>query len=230
MQLPKTSWTAPSIITDYVGEPLSVALEYWDKVHWWMPIISKKRFYEHSLNPLVPHGIDVYLLLSAMKLLLWHPGQEPQPVTQYLTIRQAVLEAENRGILTFQLLQAKILLCVYEFGHAIYPAAYLSIGSCARFGTALGVNRCLQSTNLSVSPEAALETEERKRSWWVILMLDRFVSFKSYAYWHKSSSKSESCSLGTPRRCSAQRNQRPPAIFLRMISLLNLGCDSSRRF
>jgi hypothetical protein len=179
IQLPKTSWTIPSIINNYIGEPLSLASTYWEKVHWWMPIISKKRFYDHSLNPLIPYGVDVLLLLSTMKLILWHPGQEPQPDAEYRAIRHAILEAENAGVLTLQLLQAKILLAIFEYGHAIYPPAYLSVGSCARFGTALGVNQCLQSTDLSVSPKAALETEEKKRSWWAILIMDRFVSFRA---------------------------------------------------
>ncbi|KAF2495903.1 hypothetical protein BU16DRAFT_360464 [Lophium mytilinum] len=173
MQLPKPNWTVPPIIADYVGDPVSLALQYWEKVHWWMPIISKKRLYEHSLNPLISRGVDVFLLLSAMRLLLWHPAQEPRPVIEYMAIRNAIFEAENVGVLTLQLLQAKILLTIYELGHAIYPAAYLSVGSCARFGIAIGINQCLQTTDLSISLEAALETEEKKRAWWALLMLDR---------------------------------------------------------
>ncbi|KAF1982763.1 hypothetical protein K402DRAFT_437571 [Aulographum hederae CBS 113979] len=149
MQLPKTNWAAPAILIEYVREPLSLAQEYWNKVHWWMPIISKKRFYDHSLNPLVQQGVDVVLLLSAMKLVVWHPGQTPRPEAQHRAIRHAFVEAENAGILTLQLLQAKILVTIYEFGHAIYPAAYLSVGS------------------------SALEIEEKKRSWWAVLILDR---------------------------------------------------------
>ncbi|KAF2817754.1 uncharacterized protein BDZ99DRAFT_23774 [Mytilinidion resinicola] len=173
MQLPRTNWTVPPIIADYVGDPLPLALQYWNKVHSWMPIISKKRFYDHSLNPLISRDVDVVLLLSAMRLLLWHPAQEPCPETEYMAIRHAIIEAENLGVFTLQLLQAKILLTIYELGHALYPAAYLSVGSCARFGIAVGVNQCLQATNLSTSPEAALETEEKKRTWWAVLMLDR---------------------------------------------------------
>jgi hypothetical protein len=229
MQLPKTNWTASPIIADYVGEPLSLALQYWEKVHWWMPIISKKRFYDHSLNPLVPRGVDVFLLLSTMKLILWHPGKEPRPATEYRVVRHALLEAENAGVLTLQLLQAKILLTIYEFGHAIYPAAYLSVGSCARFGTALGVNQCLQATGLSVSPEATLEIEEKKRSWWAVLMLDRFVSSKPYTSLLESSSSLVACSSETQLKCSARKSQRRPATYPRMRCPSNQGCETLHR-
>jgi hypothetical protein len=175
MQLPTPNWTAPLIITAYVKEPLSIAAEYWEKIHWWLPIISKTRFYVYAVNPLVPQSVDITLLLCTMKLLFWHPEQEPLPEKEYLATRHAISDAEAAGVLTLQLLQAKILLTVFELGHAMYPSAYFSVGSAARFGTALGVNQCLETTDLSISPEAALETEEKKRSWWAILMLDRLV-------------------------------------------------------
>lgn len=95
---------------------------------------------------------------------------------EHLALKHAILEAENAGILTLPLLQAKILLTIYELGHAIYPAAYFSIASCARYGTALGVNKCLESNLLSNAPAFVLEAEEKKRAWWAILVLDRCVS------------------------------------------------------
>lgn len=108
-----------------------------------------------------------------MKVLLWHPGTGPQPHTEHLALQHAILEAENAGILTLSLLQAKILLTIYEVGHAIYPAAYFSIASCARYGTALGVNKTLEYDVLFNAPAATLEAEEKKRAWWAILILDR---------------------------------------------------------
>jgi hypothetical protein len=175
MQFPKQSWAATSVITEYVGEGLQVALNYWDRVHWWMPIISKTRLYSHSLNPLVSYGVDMLLLLSTMKLLSWHPQQASWPEKEYKAIRHALFEAENAGILTLKLLQAKVLLTIFQFGHAIYPAAYFSVGSCARFGTALGVDQCLLSTCLAASNEVRMDNEEKKRVWWAILMLDRYT-------------------------------------------------------
>lgn len=175
MQLPKSQWVAPPIIIKYVGEPLSIATKYWDKIHWWMPIISKKRFYDNSLNPLVPLGVDIVLLLATMRLIQWYPEQEPRPEAEYVAIRYAIFEAETAGILTLQLLQAKVILTVYEFAHAIYPAAYLSVGACARYGTSLGINQSLKMYPLAATPELILEIEEKKRTWWLILLLDRYV-------------------------------------------------------
>ena len=45
-----------------------------------------------------------------------------------------------------------ILTAIYEYAHAIYPAAYITIGTCARYGL------------------------ERRRFWWAIVILDRVVA------------------------------------------------------
>ena len=212
MQLPDASWTAPPIISQYVGEAVWIALQYWEKIHWWMPIISKTTFYDQAMNPLVPRSIDVLLLLATMKLVMWHPREESRPDREYAAIRHAIHEAEGAGVMTVRLLQAKLLLTFYEFGHGMYPAAYFSVASCARFGTALGINQCLQTTDLSVSSDAALELEEKKRAWWAILMLDRLV-MDSFS-WAKSLSLLVSCNWGILRRCSVQRNRHHLATYL----------------
>jgi hypothetical protein len=115
--------------------------------------------------------------LATMKLIQWYPEQEFKPEAEYVAIRYAIFEAETAGILTFPLLQAKIILTVYEFAHAIYPAAYLSVGACARYGTSLGVNQTLTTPPIASSPELTLEIEEKKRTWWLILLLDRYVFY-----------------------------------------------------
>jgi hypothetical protein len=117
------------------------------------------------------------LIILAMKVLLWDPSKEdtPNPTTvTYTMAKHAITEAVLAGIMSFQLLQAQVLLALFEVGHALYPAAYLSIGACARYGTALGIDTSLspsfQASNPTMGPMA---TEERRRIWWAILILDR---------------------------------------------------------
>lgn len=47
---------------------------------------------------------------------------------------------EVEGSFYISVLQAGILIALYELGHGIYPAAFLSIGACARYAHALGIN------------------------------------------------------------------------------------------
>jgi hypothetical protein len=101
------------------------------------------------------------------------PPESPQsPRTRaYYAAKHFHLELENSGIFSVQILQAGILLAIYELGHAIYPAAFLSIGSCARSAYALGIN---SNSNPTSRVLTLVEVEERRRIWWAIVVLDRF--------------------------------------------------------
>lgn len=109
-----------------------------------------------------------------MNLICWLPGstiQDPRTTT-YAAAKRYYLELEVAGILSIQVLQADVLIAMFELGHAIYPSAFLSVAACARYGSALGLDR----KNSSLENEENLgwmELEERNRVWWAILLLDR---------------------------------------------------------
>ncbi|OQE46162.1 hypothetical protein PENCOP_c001G01587 [Penicillium coprophilum] len=112
-----------------------------------MPFISKKRFYDLYLQPSFRSRPDVALLLLAQTLITTFPPA---------------------------VLQAGVLVALCELGHGIYPGAFLSIGTCARYAYALGIN--VSRTVPSRRVLTLVEVEERRRVWWAIVILDRFVS------------------------------------------------------
>lgn len=136
-------------------------------------------FYKNVLNPLATLRADVALLLLCMKLIVGSPSEheatdDPQSML-YLSAKRFLLDVELTGILTLQASQACILLTLYELGHAIYPSAYISIGACARYVTALGIDgkRRSHTTDAAVW----IKQEEQRRTWWAVVILDRFVPF-----------------------------------------------------
>jgi len=158
-----------------------VSAKFFDTIHVWMPLISKKRFYDYLMNPLSQLSqprADLTILIFCMKLINWSPVKQTQDKAKtpaYLAAKRILLTAELEGMLTLQILQATIIVLIYEVGHAIYPAAYMSVGSCAKYGLALGIDkqRAISST---ASILDILEEEERRRAWWAIVVFDRFDS------------------------------------------------------
>ena len=59
----------------------------------------------------------------------------------YEIIKRCSAVVESHSILRLKFLQASLLIALYEVSNAIYPAAYLTVGHCARLGHALGVHR-----------------------------------------------------------------------------------------
>jgi hypothetical protein len=150
--------------------------KFFGHIHQWMPFISKKRFYDLYMQPSLHSRPDVALLLLALKLITTLPSPDlPNPrTTLYHTVKHFYLEVEDSFSLL--VLQAGILVALYELGHGIYPAAFLSIGQCARYAYALGINtgHMVPATKVLT----LLEVEERRRVWWAIVILERYVQAK----------------------------------------------------
>jgi hypothetical protein len=89
----------------------------------------------------------------------------------YILIKSLVAILDGIGVASLDLLQCRLLLTVFEVGHGMYPAAYISIGTVAREGIALGIHK-LQS-NMTEESNCRIEAEEGKSVWRGILVLDR---------------------------------------------------------
>ena len=167
----------PPRIADLIGdtdELRTTADKYFAHVHPWMPFISKKRLYDIYLHLPLPTRPDLALLFLAQKLITTLPPASPENIRTplYHATKHFHLELESNSALSVHTLQANILIALYEVGHAIYPAAYLTIGSCARYAYALGIS--VKGMNPK-KPTTMIEVEERRRIWWAIIILDRYI-------------------------------------------------------
>lgn len=181
IDLPTVDTPVPRYVSDLVGTAADIMVyssEYFSTIHDWWSIISKKRFYEHTTNPLVPRAPDTALLLLCMKLINWTPTSgESARSPLYLAAKRYYHELESTGMFTLRALQATILIALYEFGHAIFPSACLSISACVRYGQALcidGSSDTLPKTSLDWTQQ-----EEERRVWWALVILDHFVELFS---------------------------------------------------
>ncbi|RDW59937.1 hypothetical protein BP6252_13024 [Coleophoma cylindrospora] len=178
LELPLPGLTVPLYVSDLLGGTDSIremATSFFSDVHPWIPLISKVWFYNHLINPLSPPRADATLLLISIRLITWVPSIFKDPYTPvYLATKQFFRELETAGTLNIRGVQAGVLIALYELGHGIYPAAYVSVGLCARFAVALGFDKDIKRGNITGLPWDKLE--ERRRVWWAILILDRFMN------------------------------------------------------
>jgi hypothetical protein len=94
------------------------------------------------LNPMWEAGPDLALLFLCMKLIITTPqdglGNHQNPI--YTASKRFIALMESNGITSLLVLQAYILVALYEIGQAIYPGAWMSVGLCVRYGLLLGIN------------------------------------------------------------------------------------------
>jgi hypothetical protein len=94
------------------------------------------------LNPLWEAGPDLALLFLCMKLMITRPqeGLESAQHPIYTAAKRFLALMEASGMTSLLVLQAYILVSLYEIGQAIYPAAWMSVGACVRYGLLLGIH------------------------------------------------------------------------------------------
>lgn len=163
-----------------VDDIRATACKFFKHIHSWMPFISKKRVYDLYLPSPFQSRPDVVLLLLSLKLITTLPLTSPRNLRTplYHAVKHFHLQVEGSSTFSLPVLQAAVLLALYELGHAIYPAAFLSVGACARYAHALGISCSgpLQTRRVLT----LVEVEERRRTWWAIVILDRLVPSSFY--------------------------------------------------
>lgn len=99
---------------------------------------------------------------------MWVPNERNPRTPAYLAAKSFYLDLEIQGVVSLQVLQAQILIALFEFGHAIYPSAVVSVDACVAYGKALGIN---WDADYPKKPFAWVDREEQNRVWWAIVIL-----------------------------------------------------------
>lgn len=112
--------------------------------------MSQKRMTRNIGNPLWEAGPDLALLFLCMKLVISNPqdGIESSQNPVYASAKRFLALVEATGTVSLVVLQAALLIVWFEYGQAIYPAAWISAGWCVRYGTLLGINNHTEAAQM----------------------------------------------------------------------------------
>ncbi|GAM40130.1 fungal specific transcription factor [Talaromyces pinophilus] len=181
MQLPRPAVGIPMEVLGILGQQntvLETSTLYFSTIHCWMPIISKKRL-ELGIS-LQNSGPDLALLFLTMRLnISTLPTENIGGNSLYSTAKSFLATLEAGGVVTLVYLQAMVLVATYEYSHSIYPAAWMTVGACARLAELLGLSSGTDSMKIMSRVTTWTEVEERRRVWWAIFILDRVISLGS---------------------------------------------------
>ena len=110
--------------------------------HQYFPITNKYKLGALSANELWNGGPETFCLCLSMLVLASKPahGLLPAHHELYLAFKRLLPIIEASGTLSIMVLQANILVNLYEFGHAIYPAAMMSAALSVQYSSLLGIN------------------------------------------------------------------------------------------
>jgi hypothetical protein len=150
---------------------------YMSTIQTWLPILSKKRIFESLYQFDERKDASFVLLLLSMKLVSEIPPERDHAAQSslYCTSKGLQSRLERSRAISLQLLQSTILIAVYEIGHGMYPAGYLSISFAARLGIIMGPHEKKGGTRLLKEAQTWTQCEEERRVWWAVFLLERYV-------------------------------------------------------
>jgi hypothetical protein len=170
LEWPQTVANAPSITLDHAA---AIAEVHFATTHEWLPVISKKKLSRQLQGGRAIIRADFTSMLYAMDLLSRNNTNGSQGI--YHAIKAALEISESHWQMSTAFLAAQVLLAFYELGQGLFPTVYYTVARCARLCQALGLHDKRKATQLLLKADSWTEVEERRRLWWAVLILDRYV-------------------------------------------------------
>lgn len=154
--------------------PDSVISAYQQALAQWFPIMFDL---QGLLDPSWDkNSLDLALLCLSIVLHAIPPQLSGDNATElhsiYLRTKSSLTSAEGLGIISFPVVQARILITLFEISHGFYPAAFISIGGAMRALDTLSVYRHRPDLSLKNGNQAATD-KESLLAWCGVLVLDR---------------------------------------------------------
>jgi hypothetical protein len=145
----------------------SVMSSYFRTIDTWLPIISQERI-EKRLETIVPNpNVQLATLLLCMCLIVRTPdsGRNMQDST-YFDAKSLVSMQMSSGKSAIEVIQAGLLLCIYEQCHGMVQAAQITMAGCSRLGFKM------MATSRK-NGDKDIQNTELGRLWWGIVIVDR---------------------------------------------------------
>ncbi|KAK5064725.1 hypothetical protein LTR84_000559 [Exophiala bonariae] len=154
----------------------SISTDFFTGTHQRISTISKIKFHEGLVSLATTPNADFATLCLAILLIQEMPVGKGTVVQSplYATVKSFINMLEASNDISLDLAHCRVLVTFYEMGHGLHTAAYLSVAGSARLARTLGLHRKpWRSLN---ADDGKIMLEEKKRVWWAIGNMDRFIS------------------------------------------------------
>lgn len=145
---------------------------YFVSTHPKFPIISETKFYQKLPTLSSLQSIEFAILCLCITLVQQRPSEDnarPSEHPRYRCAKMCLGYLEATGNFSIETIQCKLLIILYEMGHGIYPAASISMGSCARLA------RQFDFRNDPSEGKFGTWESEKDAAWWMAHNLDRYA-------------------------------------------------------
>lgn len=162
------------LLQSHPGEIYGASHCYFDNVHKWMPIMSRKLFYRRLTEFSKTKRPDFAILLLCILLSIHYPTSSTAQEPLYRAVRSIYWYLNATVDASLEMIQAGILLSCYEYGFGMHKECYKTIGLCVRMGHWMDLHNEKPPSDISQSSDEWVEAAERCNIWWALVIRDRF--------------------------------------------------------
>ncbi|XXH00062.1 hypothetical protein Hte_006404 [Hypoxylon texense] len=156
-----------------------VTARHFQGVHHFVPVISCTCFHQHLIALGAVPAANFSVLLLAVCLITYDPildrtsgavrGGATDRHTIFVPARSLFAELKAVSLPSVHLIQAGLLLALYEYANGQPERAFASIASRARMAYSAGIHRCRQQC----VDDSAVGAAEAANTWWGIVICER---------------------------------------------------------
>jgi transcription factor-like protein len=155
---------------------LAISMEFFTGTHQRISAISRLRF-DRNLQSLTTRPCADFSALCLCILLIQQTPTGKMTKMQsslYTNVKNFISLLEITNGISLDLVHCRVLITFYEMGHGLHTAAYLSLAAVARAARVFGLHR--KRWRAIGTESDSLNLEEEKRTWWAIVVMDRFLN------------------------------------------------------
>ncbi|KAF2729918.1 hypothetical protein EJ04DRAFT_587531 [Polyplosphaeria fusca] len=157
---------------------------YFDRAHTFCPILNRRRYFSRARQPQANNNITAFASLQyAMWTIAASTSSQFQNVQDelYANARMILdsleLDPSTGNSMCVEQVQAWTLLAIYELMRVNYRRGWMSAGKLFRSAVLLKLHTVDGCDEIFVNSSlSAIELEERRRTFWMVYAIDRFVS------------------------------------------------------
>ncbi len=152
----------------------NVVAYYFNNTNTWFTIVEKESFDSQLEDMWTAPSAEMGAVILCMFLMTRSPQENPvsgMSDALYVSAKTLLSLVQSKVPLSLLLLQAHLLMAMYEFSHSMPQQAYMSIGTCCQMSKAFGWHGKLFWTEerQSIAPR---DLKLCSILWWAIVFID----------------------------------------------------------
>lgn len=151
---------------------------FFDNINYLVPVVSRPLFYGDLVQTQHRHRADFSLLVLSMHLITYRPPELPEEKDRfyalYVSTKSLLAHVQMETLVSTRLIQAGLLISLYEYMRCLVDTALITISLCARLAIAANLHKPRPALPPPTSDTNSwLRAEEENNIWWIIVLLER---------------------------------------------------------